>query len=333
MKDYKEIAKKIFERRDKYLAKQKKKKKLIRNITIPVFCFCFLLAISLSLWQSGILVNDITVIEKQQNGFFEEWPNFSDDEKIPSDSTPSDNAPSVSGEKEEPNSNPEPTVPSDSTPDNPPSNNGTERIIDSIDKMNFYSAKKIIKENSFLPMRAKKNSGISNLSDPVVAYDKEFTITKITYFNIRINKADSFLAERLGGTGLAEVVVVETNIPNVYKMITFKLNDKYYTCLMNEVGAMSHNVSMSDEFTTNRYTSGFDILQNNEQENYRFAVHYEGSQVIGFESSPINATAVNEVGEEITFIDDYCVVIFTEQNITINQLEDYLKNLSEGDAL
>lgn len=323
MKDYNEIAKKIFERRDKYLAKQKKKKQII-NKTVPVICCCLVLIMSLALLKSGFLGDDIKIIEQNQNGYINEQKNpFEDENTLP----PGNNPDTSGGENTLPPENNPDT--SGGTEENPPS----KRVIDSIDKMNFYSAKKIIEEQSFLPVVANESGITVNLSNTGIAYDKEFSIYKITYFNICINSADSFLARKLGGTGLVEVVVVDTDILNVYKMLTFKLGNNYYTCLMSEVDGMNYTKNSTDEFNTTRYTSGFDVLKNNEQENYSFSVRYEGSQVVGFESTPFNSATAAQGSEEITFVDDYCVVIFTNETVTISQLESYVRKFNSGDLI
>lgn len=333
MKDYNEVAKRIFERRDKYIAKKKNIKKLIKNKITPVLCCCLVLIVGIFLVKNTFLKDSIRISENMQGSAGADLPQ---NDKTPyidgsgGEITPNQNPPSV------PDNSSGENLPHDKTPEGSASGGvetDPERIIDSIDKMNFYSAKKIIEENSFFPMNAAKRGFKANLSSSVIAYDKEFTVTKTTYFNIRINAEECFLAEKLGGTGIAEVVVIDTNIPGVYKMITFKLSDKYYTCLMSEVGGMNYSKNTSDEFTSSRYTSGFDILQSNEGEIYRFAVHYEGSQVVGFESESMDSTVAQNSGEEITFIDDYCVVIFTERTITINQLEAYVKNMKGEDML
>lgn len=321
MKDYNEIAKKIFERRDKYLAKQKKKKQII-NKTVPVICCCLVLIMSLALLKSGFLGDDIKIIEQIQNGYTNEQKNPFEDEKTP---------PANDGGENNPD-NSELPIPNDTPKENEPSDN-TEHFIDSIDKMNFYSAKKIIEEQSFLPVVANESGITVNLSNTDIAYDKEFSIYKITYFNICINSADSFLARKLGGTGLVEVVVVDTDILNVYKMLTFKLGNNYYTCLMSEVDGMNYTKNSTDEFNTTRYTSGFDVLKNNEQGNYSFSVRYEGSQVVGFESTPFNSATAAQGSEEITFVDDYCVVIFTNETVTISQLESYVRKFNSGDLI
>lgn len=331
MKNYNEIAKSIFERRDKYLSKKKSIKKLILGKLLPTMCFCLIIVLSAVLVKSGIFKNDIKINEDKPNDYStqtppsnDKTPDFSDGENT----LPPKNNPDTSGGENTlpPENNPDT---SGGTEENPPS----KRVIDSIDKMNFYSAKKIIEEQSFLPVVANECGITVNLSNTDIAYDKEFSIYKITYFNICINSADSFLARKLGGTGLVEVVVVDTDILNVYKMLTFKLGNNYYTCLMSEVDGMNYTKNSTDEFNTTRYTSGFDVLKNNEQENYSFSVRYEGSQVVGFESTPFNSATAAQGSEEITFVDDYCVVIFTNETVTISQLESYVRKFNSGDLI
>lgn len=57
MKDYKEIANNVFQRRDKYLEEKKRKKAVIfRNAAIALSC-CIMIAVGIGIWNSGMLRN------------------------------------------------------------------------------------------------------------------------------------------------------------------------------------------------------------------------------------------------------------------------------------
>lgn len=54
MKNYDEITNTLLQRRDRYIAQQKKKRKKVMGITIPLFGFCLVTALGVGVWQSGL---------------------------------------------------------------------------------------------------------------------------------------------------------------------------------------------------------------------------------------------------------------------------------------
>jgi len=214
-------------------------------------------------------------------------------------------------------------------------------FIDSIDKINFYSAKKIISEKSLFPkgMNYKNNytPNIISLNNEYVEYpidrNKVFTTTMVTYFTVELKNEKGFLAQKLGGTGLVEVVVTKNNIDDVGELITFKREDRYYTCLRNGGGYDTDTNITNSEFSSHKYIDGFNIVKNKLQYNFKFTVYYEGSKVIGFECAPFGNTSFEYRTDSVTFIEDFCVVLYTKQTFTIDELEVYFKNESEEEAL
>ena len=127
MKSYHEIANRVFERRDKHIAMQKRKKRIIISIVTPALCGIVIITI-LTLWKSGMFDSNLPVKDNTQKM---------------SHNSPTENKPN------------DPVKPSEDTPETidpsePPAVD-TDYNIDSIDKINFYSAKKIISENSLFP--------------------------------------------------------------------------------------------------------------------------------------------------------------------------------------
>ncbi len=295
MKSYKEIANSIFERRDKYIATQNSRKQIIISIVTPLICCCVVLITS-------FFINNIPVLDSSQNA---------------SDSS-SDN----------------------SFTSNPPVVE-SNYFIDSIDKINFYSAKKIISEKLLLPIGLRTNAFYTPntllLNNAYIEYpidrNKVFTATMVTYFTIELNDEKGFLAQKLGGTGLVEVVVTQNDIDDLGEMITFKRGEKYYTCLINGGDYDIDSNKSSSEFSSHKYIDGFNIIKNLEQENYKFTVYYEGSKVIGFECAPFHSIPTNYVIDDVTFIKDICVVLYTNQTFTIDELEVYFKNEKYGELL
>lgn len=331
MKSYNEIANSVFERRDKHIAKQKRKKRIITSVVAPALCCCIVIIISLTLWEIGFFNNNMPVIDN--NSSSNPSSNSSQGGFIPGNSTPSNSSEITSSE-------PFDDTPSTIVPSEPPAIE-TNCNIDSIDKINFYSAKKIISENSLIPTGMRNNDSslpkIIMLNKTYTEYpidrNKIFTTTMVTYFTIKLNDKKGFLAQKLGGTGLVEVVVTQNNIEDMGQMITFKREEKYYTCFANGGQIDLYSNKSSSEFSSHKYTDGFNIIKNLKQENYRFTVHYDGSKVIGFECAPFRSVPANYTVDDVTFIEDFCVVIYTKQTFTIDELEVYFKNENKEESL
>ena len=351
MKNYEEIANIVFKRRDEYLAKQKKKKKIIIASTTPLICCLIISITSIGLWQSGVFDNKIYIVDNSQSNLTssECQPPKESDKSNPQ--TGSDNSNKPADESKpliedfwytppydydsdyQGGGYPESNVPSNSTPTTPPVA-GNGRFIDSIDKMNFYSAKKIIDENSLLPF-GMKNSGVftpktallSNIYQYPININKVFTTTMVTYFTIKLNDERGFLAQKLGGTGEVEVVVTQNDIDSMGYMITFKRGNNYYSCLSSGGSYDVISDKTTREFSSHKYIEGF---KNKEQENYNFIVHYDGAKVVGFECIPFKSTPKKYNVDDATLNDDFCVVLYTRKTFTIGQLEAYFKSITSG---
>ena len=55
MKNYDEVTKELLERRDRYVAEQKTKRKRLMNVAAFLGCFCFIALCGIGIWHSGIL--------------------------------------------------------------------------------------------------------------------------------------------------------------------------------------------------------------------------------------------------------------------------------------
>ncbi len=348
MKSYEEIANNVFKRRDEYIAKQKRKKKIIISTATAMFC-CVIVVAGFGLYKNADADHNFSLVDSSQNEPDTSNPdndNSQNDTSSEEENTSSDSFVSQMPSKDESSSN-DPDV-SNTTPSNPSDNpssssepdntiQDSEFLIDSIDKVNFYSSKKIINDYNLLPI----STGSKNSFTPKVIFlnngyyeypidrDRIYTITMVTYFTIELNDEKGFLAQKLGGTGTVEVVVTQNDINSSGEMITFKREDKYYTCFMNGASYGVDSDKVSREFSSHMYIDGFNTVKNFEQENYEFIVHYEGSKVVGFECAPFRCAPQKYNVDDITFVEDYCAVIFTNQNFTIDQLEVYFKNNAE----
>lgn len=218
-----------------------------------------------------------------------------------------------------------PPVSDDKVEDAPDSKNFS---IKNIDMLNFYSAKKYLEEKSLLPLSANKPQRIINLSDKIYYYElnpnTEFTISMITYFTINLNDENGFLAKKLGGTGLVEVVITQNNLDD---MITFKREDKFYSCLCNNTSYNqdSTNSLKSIAFSTHKYIQGFNVVKNLEQENFKFTVDFETAKVTAINSTRFKDSQWTHQYniDDITLNEDFCAVLFVKQHFTIAELESY----------
>lgn len=355
MKSYDEIANSIFERRDKYITTQKRKRRIIISTVAPTLCCCIVIITSFKLWEIGFFNNNIPVIYNSENvsdnSSTNDNRNNATNSSNSSQGNNSSSAPSSNSsqggfipDNSTPSNSDEvtPSEPSDSTPStlvpSDPPVIEAKYNIDSIDKINFYSVKKIISEKVLFPKGMSYNSFtrpqfvlLNNLySQYPIDRTKIFTTTMVTYFTIELNDEKGFLAQKLGGTGFVEVVVTENNVEDLGQMITFKRNNKYYTCFMNGQKNDINTNRVSREFSSHKYIDGFNIIKNLEQENYKFTVHYDGSKVVGFECANFHSVPTKYVVDDVTFIEDFCVVLYTKHNFTLDELEIYFKDENGG---
>lgn len=354
MKRYEEIANAVFKRREEYLAKQKKKKRVVLSLVASTMCAGAVLTITVGLWAGGVFRSQIPVTESSA-------PESADTSSTESDqhsttattpskgestsagstaTTPSRHNDSTTQDEPDDTTSSPPTYTTPST--NPPTSAPNNRyFIDSFDKMNFYSAKRIINDNALLPFgmsgRGASSPKVTPLSIQYKEYpierNKMFTISMVTYFSIELQDEEGFLAQKLGGTGVVEVVVTENDIEDLGQMITFKRGERYYSCLLNRESHEQGSEKMSRRFSSHKYIDGFNLVKNLEQENYQFVVHYDGSKVVGFECQPFSGTLSKYQTDSVTLVEDMCIVLYTKRNFTIDQLEMYFKNGSEEASL
>ncbi len=280
------------------------------RVAAAVLCVAVLAAVVFAAGNFGLF---------NQNGNLGDTANNSVTSQTPSDSSDlssSNHTPPKNESSSQTPSNPEPDKKPDST-----------ISINSIDMLNFYSAKKIISEKGLLNSGGRSGGGrILPLGLGVIQYeidrDREFYVSMLTYFVIELNNENGFLAEKLGGTGRVEVVITQNSLDD---MITFKRGDNYYSCLLN---GSSYNPNSSKfksmTFSTHKYIEGFKIVKNFAQENYQFKVYYSNKKVIGMECTVyVDSWTAGAKPDEITVVPDSSVIMCPEQSFTIDQLESY----------
>lgn len=187
------------------------------------------------------------------------------------------------------------------------------KVIDSIDKLNYYSAVYVLREKATLGLSVRpladydsddshgQEQGSEGNAEPdgviedtpsspgIVTYalspDDAFTFEKVSMFTVELTDPDGFLASILG-LGTVEVVITEDCIWGE-ALITFRNGDKFYSCLSNGASYYKDNGEMHWDFSTHKFISGFYIVKNIEQENYSFNIKFNSEgQAYSFVSAP-----------------------------------------------
>lgn len=200
--------------------------------------------------------------------------------------------------------------------------------INSLDKLNFYAVKKAIAEGGPVllsdtfakpqatPLANYKRFGLLNLASPAVTDinpNQAFTITMYSYFTAAINDTSGFLAQKLGGTGSVEVVITRNSFNN---MITFKKGERYYSCFQTSL------TDKAMSFSSQKYVSGFKLIENYAEENYEYTVYFEGDKVIGINCGRFEGNGnYKYVADDIKLNGNLSFVIHKKQTFTAEQLE------------
>ena len=245
------------------------------------------------------------------------------------------------------------------------SSSGEDWKIDSIDKLNYYSALAAIfssGETSGSAIRTgasasyRKNRVLSDQNDPepVVENTKEaaetrateengdqtpaqdvdynylvydlgentvFTIDKVYFFQIELTDESGFLASKIG-CGTVDVVI--NNLGFEENLITFKNNDKFYSCL--QFGGSGNDMI----FGTYRYIEGFCLIKNLKQTNYSFHVTVNGEyerQVTSFECQPSETKNPGKNPDSGVRIASKTIFCRTNFSFKLGELDSILKEL------
>lgn len=184
------------------------------------------------------------------------------------------------------------------------------KIIDSIDKLNYYSAIRVldgekshksssltISDSKILPLTTivedeeilpdstdnsegsddSLNDQTQDIPSGVVFYalspNDVFSFEKVSRFTVELTDANGFLASKLG-LGTVEVIISENYIWED-SLITFRNGDKFYSCLSNGYSYNHNTGGHTWQFSTHKFVDGFYIVKNIEQENYAFDVEMD----------------------------------------------------------
>lgn len=283
--------------------------------------------------ESDNVFEDVTTSENSENN----GSNASSSSEAQSSSSPSSNnnsAPSSKPSSSVTQGGSSSSSSSSSPSDNTSSDEDDEKTtIKSLDEVNFYAAKKILAENLTVMSSNNPLSTVQTVTldqDKIYYYeidrDTKITISMVTYFTITLSEPNGFLAQKLGGTGVVEVVITSNSLDN---MITFKRGEHYYSCLWNFTSyGTGGNVFGSIAFSTHKYIEGFNLVENLEQENYQFFVYFEGSNIarVVCERYGQSDTDAQYSPDSIKVNDEKCTIKFLREVVTIDQLEAFIVN-------
>jgi len=175
MKNYNEVAKCILERRDAYVAKQKKIRKAVINSVVPIVCSCVVLIAGIGVLKTSKTSNPDESTEEHHFAV----PTPSTDSEIVIDTLDKLNFYAVKRAIAEENE-------------------------DSSASVSTLSSRQY---NLFSVLSSSNSIDI----DP----DSAFTITMCSYFTANLSNENGFLAKKLGGTGAVEVVITHNNFNNM----------------------------------------------------------------------------------------------------------------------
>ncbi len=111
--------------------------------------------------------------------------------------------------------------------------------------------------------------GSGTTNNKIIHYELDpnevFSVSCVVCFQIEIKSSDGFLASKVG-TGIVDVFITENSLE---PMITFKNQDRYYSCCENS------QIENGKLYSTHKYIEGFYIVKNLEQDNYSISVTYD----------------------------------------------------------
>ncbi|MBR2459665.1 MAG: hypothetical protein IKB34_00325 [Clostridia bacterium] len=234
----------------------------------------------------------------------------------------------------------------ESNPDTLPWNEDDENVlveIDSIDALNYYAAKRVLTEKYSARSAAGVKNAVfqatdhsENLKDggkdtgdeDTVYYEfdptMDYSLTKVIFFKAELKNPKGFLAGKLGGIGVIDVVISESSLET---MITFKRGSRYYSCLLN-----SYMDGMM-EFSTHKYIEGFHIVKKMQGDNFSFFVKTVDKRVVMLDCdfSIVSEGEWKWEADRISVFEETSRVVNTNSSFKIWEIENYF-NSNTGNA-
>lgn len=200
--------------------------------------------------------------------------------------------------------------------------------IDSIDKLNYYSALKVLidppvadawRDGGLRPLSTARGGSLLPLS---TASDEDcatfnsndfFSVSLGTFFQIRVTDKKGFLASKVG-TGIVDVAITSNDFN---PMITLKNGDRYFSCFWN---TGTHD---RITFSTHKYAVDFTVVKNYDQDNYTMTVTYdESGQAVEFRCSWLDTPGELPPDGSVEVISE-TYVFRGNTNFTIEELENF----------
>lgn len=241
-------------------------------------------------------------------------------------------------------------------------------LFDSIDVLNYYSARRLMREgNRSAPQgyptmgrltKVTPESGTDRVPDTEPAPPSVTDYPADTMTELPVTKPsipEDMIAYEFGANEVftvTKVIYFQVNIKNengflasmigtgktevvitensLEDMITFRNveSGKYYSCLING-GGPTHM-----DFSTHKYIEGFCIVKNVTQENYRFDIKLEGGLAYDISCSrnigESGEGKTKHVPDELEFIEGSCRTSSVRGSFTISDLEAYYSNVWDG---
>ena len=267
-------------------------------------------------------------------------------------------------------------IPGPGTTDDPINDLPTKDIsFDSLDKVNFYGGLKAIADSTenlsvtntnsqsvaYLSGNPKSSvqilnlSGISsdNIPGPESAdnsgimnpynvmwdlTDEQMTINTAVYFKINVTENDALLASEIG-VGKAEVIVTDLCIGiNPFAMITFKNDDRFFSCL-SQMYALKNG---ENQFSSNLCIRGFEMFKDPVGEMTMFfnlVLDNNNKTIERFYWKPFNRIPSEAAIHEIEVFPKTIYISNDTYEFTLNELSSYWQNenniptMPEGETL
>lgn len=202
-------------------------------------------------------------------------------------------------------------------------------VIDSIDKLNYYSTMKVLidpptasQAESRGGMRALSVTAPTSVMIPLSESDEAystfnsndfFSLSLGTFFQIRVTDKNGFLASKVG-TGVVDVAITSNDFNPI---ITLKNGDRYFSCFWN---SGNHD---RITFSTHKYAVNFDIVKNFDQDNYTMTVIYnESGQAVEFRCSWYDTPGELPPDGSVEVVSE-TYVFRGNTNLTIEELESF----------
>lgn len=232
-------------------------------------------------------------------------------------------------------------------------------FINSLDKLNYYAARKTV--DDYLADKAVKTNAWGTLysgeatvdsdygedvsdapeysdstetdtasaqrpqnTETKVYYDLydwgEFTINRTIYFQIELSDETAFLGAHLG-TGIVEVAISMGDIHDDLNMITFRNGDNFFSCMYHGYYGINEDTHAEKyAFAAYRFIEGFYYVKDLQYEHYEFHIEVGTAGDAVFRC---DYRATGDENEPATVVENSTYCIDKEVTYTIEELEAY----------